>query len=83
MRNRRASKLPLIELRFLIAALLLFTASRDSNGSEENFTFQAGKSVDVRVGNPRPAVVTANLRSQHDTVGELGQPHFEKRRTLV
>lgn len=57
-------------------------ASGDAYGGEENPALQTGKSGHVRLGNTRPVAVAAHLRSEHDSVGELGEPDPTQRRLV-
>lgn len=68
---------------FVFLYLFLFPASSYAYGSEEDFTFQAGKSIDVCMGDTRSTAVTENLRPKHDSISQLREPDFEEWRLMV
>lgn len=65
---------------FFFAFWAFFSASGNADRSEENIALQAGKPGHVRLGDPGPAAFPADMRPQHDTVGQLGQSDTAKRR---
>lgn len=62
--------------------VFMLAASGYTDGGEENSALQTGKSGHVRLGNPRPAAFTTHLRSEHDSISQLGESDPAQWRTV-